>query len=801
LKRKIYAFILVSFLCIFFSGIALQSSADAAVIQNPQKAVQTITNNGAKASTNDTKATDPDEQFRSESRSWYQKIGDTVSDIVDSIKKIFTKGLSFLIDITIGNILQGFYNKISDGMAKWIFLTPKLIGFPWIKKLWWLCYLLGAIGLVVGLLFTGFSIATGRKKKLEQNGKEFNPSGLLVTLVIAFLGISFSLFAADTIISIENKFIDSLSAGTIYNQYQKNITSMDTIGIEKNLKEENIGFGSFTGDALCRMAYGFDINPSKTITSNFIEESGFSALIPMSIAMTVLSLIGLFGLIRFLVIGILGGAAPFWFSYCSFTGDTDPAWGWVNLFARSVALSIPFDLAWLGAVYVTNNITENFFGSGQIIASLLFLIALVIAIKFWFKWVVKAAINPLKLAGAEARMQWGGASQKVGKAVQNIGSRYGLKELDYAGGMMLATGETHQEIAKEKKASAYDWDKGSAKDRLQDTRANFEKDYAKHYGTAGFVKSAEQKQVDMEGTLVEINSPAFSNDGIDKILKENNFDGHTIRTEDGRIMIDSDYAEKAEELLHKTFLEKIMEKDSILDNEIGFKLKDITPDSEQKLEKLMTDNEIEYKNIHTVSPEKSHFEQLKNELKPENFTDPERYNQYSNLINRFTTDDKGNFRCKTTNDTEYQQILDMFDSQAVKYETKKDIWINNDFKDEFIENIMGTDESNSMDVEDTRRFLFYDLKSRNKYDIDGIREDISKKFPNAQILFEKNKLGVEYDETEEQREEINKIIVDYYKKLPYWSDNKGRYWYKDSTINKVVQHLSKPEKGRYMGKR
>ena len=53
---------------------------------------------------------------------------------------------------------------------------------------------------------------------------------------------------------------------------------MSSIGIEDNLKEENIGFGSFTGDALCRMAYGFDINPSKTITSNFIEESGFSAL-------------------------------------------------------------------------------------------------------------------------------------------------------------------------------------------------------------------------------------------------------------------------------------------------------------------------------------------------------------------------------------------------------------------------------------------------------------------------------------------------------------------------------------------
>ena len=792
--KKLTVFIFVTFLCILFSSMALQA---AIINQNFSKTDQTITDNTLASTT-----TDSDEQFRSESRSWYQKIGDTLSEIIESIRQIFTKGLSFLIDITIGNILQGFYNKVADGMAKWIFLTPKLIGFAWIKKLWWICYILGAIGLVVGLLFTGFSIVTGRKKKLQQNGKEFNPSGLLVTLVVAFIGISLSLFAADSIISIENKLIDSVSASTIYEQYQKNIVSMSSIGIEYNLKEENIGFGSFTGDALCRMAYGFDINPSKTITSNFIEESGFSALIPMTIAMIVLSLIGLFGLIRFFVIGILGGAAPFWFSYCSFTGDTDPVWGWVNLFARSVALSFVFDLAWIFSVYVTSNIaTENFFGSGQLIASLLFLIALVVAIKFWFKWVVKAAINPLKLAGAEARMQWGGTSSKIGKTMKNIGSRYGLKELDYAGGMMMATGETQKSIAKEKKAGAYDWDKGAVKDRLLDSRMKYEKEYIKQHGSSGFVKSTEQKPIDMEGTLVEINSPAFSNERISKVLKENNFGGMSFKTEDGRIMVDSDYVNEAQKLLQKAFSEKNIEEDTILDNELGFKLRKVDQDSMSKLEKLMLDKEIRYKNINKISPDKSHFEQLKNEISPDNFSDPEKYRQYSNLLSKFTPDEKGNYSCKTTDDREYQQILDMFDSQAVKYKTDKDMWVSNDYRDELMENIIRTDEANEMSIEDTKKFLFYELDSHNQNDIQGIKEDISKKYPNANIIYEKNKLGIEYDETDEQKDEINKIIVNYYKKIPYWSDSKGRFWYKDFHVNRMVPHLSKPDKGRYMGKR
>ncbi|WP_313559164.1 hypothetical protein [Ruminiclostridium cellobioparum] len=793
--KKISIFLLITLLCIFFSSLYIQAAAsiDFHGLE---------TGNSISSTESDNPTPDPEEEFRSESRSWFQKIGDALTQIIDSIKQIFTKGLSFLIDITIGNILQGFYNKVADGMAKWIFLTPKLIDFPWIKKLWWICYILGAIALVVGLLCTAYSIVTGRKKRFEQKGKEFNPSGLLVTLIVAFIGISLSLFAADTIVSMENKFINSFCASTIYSQYEKNISSMSTIGIEENLKKEEIGFDSFTGDALCRMAYGFDINPSKTITSNFIEESGFSALIPMTIAMIVLSLIGIFGLLRFFVIGILGGAAPFWFSYCSFTGDTDPAWGWFNLFARSVGLSFIFDLAWIFAVYVTSNIaTENFFGSGQLIASILFLIALLVAIKFWFKWVIKAALSPLKLAGAESRMQWGGASKKFGKALQKVGSRYGLKELDYAGGMMMATGETQQAIAKEKKDGTYEWDKGSVKDRLLDTRLKYDKEYAKQYGSAGFVKATEQKPMDMEGTLVEINSPGFSSDQIHKILKDNNFEGQVFKTENGKVMIDKDYSAKAKELLQKSFSEDNIEKDVILDNEFGFKIKNVDQDSMEKVEKLVTEKELKHKNIHSISPEKNHFEQFKNEIHPDNFSDPEKYKQYSNLLNKFSADDKGNYAFKTSDESEYKQILSMFDSQAVNYKTNRDLWIDNEFKNEFLENIMKEVNTNEMSIEDTKKFLFFEVDSPNKNDFQGIREDINKKFPNATVLTEKNKLGIEFDESEEQRAAINKVIQDYFKKMPYWSDSKGRYWYKDSTVKRIVPHLLKPEKGRYMGKR
>ncbi|MHB8063256.1 MAG: hypothetical protein ACYDG2_11575 [Ruminiclostridium sp.] len=469
--------------------------------------------------------------------------------------------------------------------------------------------------------------------------------------------------------------------------------------------------------------------------------------------------------------------------------------------ARSVGLSFIFDLAWIFAVYVTSHNTENFFGSGQLIASALFLIALIVAARFWFKWVVKASLSPLKLAGAEARMQWGGASQKIGNTIKKTGSRFGLNELEHAGGMMMATGETQKEIAKEKKDGSYDWDKGTVKDRLLDSRLKYEKDYSRQYGSAGFINSVEQKEMDMEGTLVEINSAGFENDQIHKILKDNNFEGLTFKTESGKVMIEKEYAQKAEEILQKSFTQDKMQQNVIIDNEIGFKLKNISSDSMTKVEQLIKDNDIKYKNIHSISPDKSHFEQFKNEINPDNFSDTEKYNQYSDLLSKFIPNEKGCYSFKTSEEAEYQQILSMLDSQAVNYETNKDIWIDNEFKDELLENIMSMDEDSELNVEDTKKFLFFEIDSPNKNDILGIKEDINKQFPKADILTQKNKLGIEYDSSEEQRVAINKVIQDYYKKIPYWTDNKGRYLYKDSSVKRIVPHLSKPDKGRNMGKR
>jgi hypothetical protein len=45
-----------------------------------------------------------------------------------------------------------------------------------------------------------------------------------------------------------------------------------------------------------------------------------------------------------------------------------------------------------------------------------------------------------------------------------------------------------------------------------------------------------------------------------------------------------------------------MQQDVILDNEIGFKLKNISCDSKTKVEQLVKDKDTKYKNIHSVSP-------------------------------------------------------------------------------------------------------------------------------------------------------------------------------------------------------
>ncbi len=754
-----------------------------------------------------------------EERNWLQKIGDSineamkpVNEIIKAVKDIFTNGVSYILDLTIGSILQGAYNQVAEGMARWVFLTPKLINFAWVKKLWWVCYILGTAALVMGMLFTAWSIVAGKKKRFEQKGREFNPSGMLVTLIVAFIGITFSLFIADTIVTAENKMLNSIASNTLYDQYEKYRDSMAAIGINDNLTREETGFDSFSGDTLCRMAYGLDLNPSQSITGSFIKQSGFSVLIPMSLAMVVLILIGVFGLLRFFVIGILGAASPFWFSYCAFSGDTDPAWGWVNLFARSVALSFFFDIAWLFSVYVNSHVLEeDFYGSGQLAASLLFLLALVIAVKFWFKWVIKAVMNPVKLAGAEARMRWGNASESIGRGMQRMGARYGLYglgELGYMGGQMAAAGKAHQQIAKEKREDNYDWEKGSVKDRLLDAKQRYENDYVRQYGTGGYMNPKRSSTVENEGTLVQLNAAGFDACQVYNILNKGGLSEVAFKTEGGRVMVDSKYVDKAKQAIQDSFEESNIEDNSIIGDDIGFKIKGIEDTS--KIETLLNDNKIQYKELrkdsHSIALDKKQIEQLTDwvkigkEIHPENFAEQAKYEKYDNLLKKFARDAKGIYNYMLDDGNEYIEAKEMLNKLAVNYKvdskTNRELWVDNSYRDIFMENLANEDDSKSLDFEESKEYGYFKVNSN---DLKGLKDEIDSQFPGSAFIAG-SCIAVEKDDGKDER--INRLIQAYFKKTPYWEDNKGRYWYKDSSVRRIVPHMTKPERGgRYMGKR
>ncbi|RCX10422.1 hypothetical protein DFR58_12914 [Anaerobacterium chartisolvens] len=777
----------------------------------PGKA-RAISNEQSEAFAATTADADTDDE---EERNWFQKIGDSVNEvmkpvneIIKAVKDILTNGVSYILDLTIGSILQGAYSQVVEGMARWVFLTPKLINFAWVKKLWWVCYILGTVALVMGMLFTAWSIVAGKKKRFEQKGREFNPSGMLVTLIVAFIGITFSLFIADTIITAENKMLNSIASNTLYEQYEKHREGMAAIGINDNLTKEETGFDSFSGDTLCRMAYGLDLNPSQSITGSFIKQSGFSVLIPMSLAMVVLILIGVFGLLRFFVIGILGAASPFWFSYCAFSGDTDPAWGWVNLFARSVALSFFFDMAWLFSVYVNINIEENFFGSGQLIASLLFLLALVIAIKFWFKWVIKAVMNPVKLAGAEARMRWGSASEGIGRGMQKMGARYGLGELGYMGGQMAAAGKAYQQIAKETKEDNYDWEKGSVKDRLLDAKQRYENDYVRQYGTEGYMNPKGSVTVENEGTLMQLNAVGLDTGEVYNILNKGGLGEVAFKTEDGRVMVDAEHMEQAKQAVRNSFEEAHIEENSIIGDDIGFKVKGIEDTS--KIETLLNDNKIRYKELrkdsHSITLEKKQIEQLIDwvkigkEIHPENFAEQAKYEKYDSLLKKFVPGAKGIYNYMLDDGNEYIEAKKMLDKLAVDYKvdskTNSELWVDNSYRDIFMENLANEDDSNSLDFEESKEYVYFKVNSK---DLKGLKDEINSQFPDSAFIAG-SCIAVEKDDEKDER--INRLIQAYFKKTPYWEDNKGRYWYKDSSVRRIVPHMTKPERGgRYMGKR
>ncbi len=649
-------------------------------------------------------------QAESEDRNWFQKIGDGIKEILDNVKTLFKDGLKLLLEKTIGGILESYFILVAGGMSKWVFLTPTLYGFTWIERLWTICYIISIVILVAAVGFTILGTLAGKRQGKSVGGKLFLAVG------IAFAGATLSFLIANVGIVFCNSVANSFAGETLWNQYNTaKSVYMNTPIVEngEKLTRETINFENFDGIQLCKMAF------SGQLTSGPFYEVFLSAggLIAMILSMIVMGLIGIFGLLRYLTIGVLAACGPIWFSFCGYTGDDTPAWGWFNLFFRTVILSAFFDLAWLFSVGANTNI-QDFMGSQQLISTFLFLIALIIAIWFWFKWVVKAVMQPVTLAGASARESFGNAFEKIGKGVQSTGQRFGIHQLTAAGNSMQAKGKEHRNIAQEQKEGGRDYSKGKIKDRLKDVNIEAERKLIKHEGVvnSGFV-AMDKKNIEVGGDLREVRVAGMDNDRLHSILKDS-YGSIMHRDESGKVLIDDKFIDDAKSDIKASF-----EKDHISKGRGGITLKDMENDHLNAIEDKLTKKGVDYKKL-----------------------------------------DDGK------------------------------LFVSNENKEKFMDSIVEFDEENAREYSDKKNYNSYQVKNQN--DLIGITEALEKSLPKGSVMIEGKSILVE----SEHSQNVTKVIEEYSKRTPYWTEG-NYYYYKDSQTSKVVPHLSPPEKGRYMGKR
>lgn len=739
--------------------------------------------------------------------------------------------LEILLSKTIGKAFEDAFNNSSSLISKWVFLTPRLINFKWIQKLWWNNYILAIIMAVVGIGTTVIMTFLGKRI----------PSGdLIKAIVVALICSYFSLYITDKLIDGSNTMTNAMVRETLVTEYfrEENKAAI----LQSDLDPEEVGFDSFTSKSLLKLAFGGDLSDEESkMYQTFSKKEGGAGFLTMVWAMLISWLIGLFGYVRYGVLGLLGAGSPFWASACSFTGNLSPAIGYVNLYVRSLALSYIFDLAWLFSVYI--NSASEFEGLGrQTITCIIFTIALIGVVWVWFIWVFKALKQPFTLAGVEAQKHYGKMIQKAGGAVNTVGNRFGIDSLKNKGGEMKVVGAQHVKISGEKAAGQF---KGKTYDRLAQARQQYKLANLDRARKERIIKEysmgSDKEKIEI---LQEVSHLGMSDTALEKILKKEGLGESIIGVEDGKLLVNDSSLDKVEEVIKRTYADKHMDKFNLSGNE-GVLINKSIDHFAEVIDRLNS-KKLEHKDIHNIKIAEEEIKTLKAlvhefknfaeksiermpngtlSIKAQENSNIEKifdfsgvdYNRVGNdiffkesdykqigkkiesgkkFIDKYHLEEDNVFDLSVESKDQSKDIVKDIKNTGLKYKKEDMIWLDNSTKDKFLEDIVETNESG--DVLKISDYAYIDLANKKFYN--GVYEEIEKYMPYAIVP------GSKKDEKNNrliiQRKHIKgvkDIIKKYGSRVPYWKDSKGNFYYYDTKLRLYVKDIEPPENGRYSG--
>lgn len=372
-----------------------------------------------------------------------QALLDKLGEIVKGIGRIFTDGVGWLIEITLGKWFESFYIKLASGLSNWLLTTPVLINFEFIMKAWFLLWGCSTILLAIGA-------GTCVKKLLTGS---VTAGYILKVLAVGFILSSSALYLADLSAWGQNQVWNIISKQSLEKVFEENETNAAYIGkidmstgTRMQVNKEDIKFANVDGDTLFKLAFATDESKRQqvlngtpfytlflsetTAADGTVVESNMSGggLVMMIWIMVLMIILGLFGLVRFYSYTFLALSGTCYVSGATFLGKIEPMVGWANLTFRTLLLQSIIDGAWFIMIVSQDFVRELGFDP-LIFNAVILTVAIALSWYFWCTWLKMSLKTPFTLAGGAVIKSFGTAGAAVGEVLDAVGERYGMEKL------------------------------------------------------------------------------------------------------------------------------------------------------------------------------------------------------------------------------------------------------------------------------------------------------------------------------------------------------------------------------------
>lgn len=761
--------------------------------------------------------------------------------------------LNDLLFNTFGKMLGNSVSDSADLITRWMLLTPKVINFTWVINMWWTVFILSTVMFIIGIFASLVGILFFKKDLKNTlkllvvisfiSGSSLVVSeGIIIGANLLSDGIMSDVLEEEALISLEERRL--IYTKTDYDESDEIYMMMRELYDPTEMAGE-LTIADFSGERILIAAFGGKTKSEEILElyQVFDRELGGEGFFTMIGSMSNMYVIGLMGILRYGILGLLIGGAPFWITVSVFSGSYDPAIGYFNLLVRTIMIQIIFDLAWLFSKFV-NSSNEFALIPRQSITNILFFTALVLSIFLWVRAVVKACANPVNLAGDKVREKAGELKVSMGTGISNLGNRFNSDSLRKTGDKMAAVGKAETEIAQERMTSEFD--KPTYRN-LEHTKNEFEYEHntklakekilntfnynsdteVKHYSEVSSM-GLDQSEVsnvlensNLNQSFIE-NKKSLSVDNryeeeVDTLLKDH-FDatylkainheeksGHAYNNETyidemRTYLDDSDFEYKdlinlqvsSEDIKYLKELNEITKEfagdiHEMPDNQIGFIISD--EDEANEMTKLLDFNNLKYVEL---GDRKTGISILVDSTEYKDMI--ERSKIAGEIINHSKLNSSGELDIMLDQESEELEFFrDSFVSTGVTHREIDNLWIDSEDKEAYLELL--TEFGRTSQIKKKLECINYDVQ--NPYVFKEITEEIHGLYPGA-IVHENEKDNILTVDLKYQ-EDVNTFIKGYQKRQSYWKDDMNTFYYIDEKLKRMIKTKTIPENSRYMG--